>query len=75
MSGGQREIHKQFPLNIRSIKHPLAQGQLNENLTRSTIRVSLIKNNVRNPMKDANDFEFSECLVVRRDQPEEPKNL
>jgi hypothetical protein len=42
----------------------------------SLARVSL-KNNARNLMKDANDFEFSECLVVRRDQikDEEPKNL
>jgi hypothetical protein len=43
-------IHNQLPLNMQSITHPLAQGQLNNNRTKSIIRVSL-KNNARSPLK------------------------
>ncbi|HXI52206.1 MAG TPA: response regulator, partial [Candidatus Saccharimonadales bacterium] len=48
-------IHNQLPLSIQSITHPLAQGQLNNNRTKSIIRVSL-KNNARSSVENANDF-------------------
>jgi hypothetical protein len=42
---------------MRSIKHPLAQGQLNRNL--ATHHPDVMEQTMRQTDKDANDFEFS----------------
>ena len=56
-------IHNQLPLNIRSITHPLAQGQLNNNRTKSIIRASL-KSNARSSVENSNDFMTKRILLV-----------
>ena len=48
---------------MRSIRHPLAQGQLDRNLTRSNIRVSLNKQRAK-PDENANDFMAARILLV-----------
>ncbi|HXI51405.1 MAG TPA: response regulator [Candidatus Saccharimonadales bacterium] len=58
-------IHNQLPLNIQSITHPLAQGQLNNNRTKSIIRVSL-KNNARSSVENANDFMTKRKQTMRQ---------
>jgi len=55
-------MHNRLPLNMRSITHPLAQGQLKKNLTRSIIRASE-KQRAKSD-ESANDFMRKRILLV-----------